>query len=258
MSKIYFSNNNNLLIENINNVDYLRFEGREDLFANFDFYEGSLIDTVKGISSTPSGTVQIITTTDNKGGYCLNSTTNGFLTIDNTLFNNVLQTWSGLTISAWFKINTVNTSGPFYIGDSYYAGYYGSWNYIALFNSSSSSSIGVSCLNSTNPWTTADGANYTSIASDTYKNVVVTFDNTTLKYYIDGYLVSQKTIENTDNKIENISTNYIKLFESNYTGDPEMIGNFYKFSIYSSSLTDTDIYNTYVKELNEIFTIFKP
>ena len=153
-----------------------------------------------------------------------------------------VNTYEALTLEAYVVAGHLNA---YYTMLSYFGNKNGKIGTDYLFQSLSNagfSNTAISCNEPNVPWEVATNVFSPMLRDLKYHHVVSTFDNTTIKFYVDGVLVNENSIaEFPNNTIQNLSNEYAYLCKSGYKSDPTWFGAIDAFNIYEGVLDATSI-----------------
>lgn len=145
-----------------------------------------------------------------------------------------INTYPSITVETYLKDETATTNEVntmiTYFGNT--TGSYGT----SYFFTSLKSRAAVSCMNTSNPWSTESGFSGTNILDDGQPHhlvSVLTYDSVIL--YLDGVEAGRAAMS-AANKIYNLGTSFAYLFKSGYTGDKTWMGQVLEYNIYSGEM----------------------
>ena len=148
-----------------------------------------------------------------------------------------LSSYPSLSLEAYLGAGHLNA---FYTMFAYFGNSVGPFGTNYLFQSLSNggkSVTGISCKNDQTPWATSTYVFGNLVNDAKYHHVVSTFDNHEIKFYLDGALVDQNTIDQfPNNAIANLSNQFAYLCKSGYMQDPTWFGTIDQFNIYEGVL----------------------
>lgn len=156
-----------------------------------------------------------------------------------------LNTYPSLSLEAYLGAGHLNA---YFTMFSYFGNSVGPFGTNYLFQSLANgghSVTAISCKNDQSPWATCTNVFGTPFKDAKYHHVVSTFDNREIKFYIDGILVDQNTVDEfPNNVIANLGTQFAYLCKSGYMQDPTWFGTIDQFNIYEGVLDPTTIANS--------------
>lgn len=148
-----------------------------------------------------------------------------------------LNSYPSLSLEAYLGAGHLNA---YFTMFSYFGNSVGAFGTDYLFQSLANgghSVTGMSCKNDQTPWATCTNVFGTPFKDAKYHHVASTFDNHEIKFYIDGILVDQNTIDEfPKNVIANLSNQFAYLCKSGYMQDPTWFGTIDQFNIYEGVL----------------------
>ncbi|WP_163714626.1 LamG domain-containing protein [Mangrovibacterium lignilyticum] len=156
-----------------------------------------------------------------------------------------LNSYPSLSLEAYLGAGHLNA---YFTMLSYFGNSVGPFGTNYLFQSLANggkSVTGISCKNDQTPWATSSYV-FGNLTNDArYHHVVSTFDNHEMKFYIDGVLVDQNTVDEfPNNEIANLSNQFAYLCKSGYMQDPTWFGSVDQFNIYEGVLDAATIANS--------------
>ncbi|WP_299579538.1 LamG domain-containing protein [uncultured Sunxiuqinia sp.] len=153
-----------------------------------------------------------------------------------------LNSYPALSLEAYLGAGHLNA---YFTMFSYFGNSVGPLGTSYLFQSLTNgghSATAISCKNDQTPWATCTNVFGTPLVDAKYHHVVSTFDNHEMKFYVDGILVGQNTIDEfPNNSIANLSNQFAYLCKSGYMQDPTWFGTIDRFNIYEGVLDATTI-----------------
>ncbi|RKD90477.1 LamG-like jellyroll fold domain-containing protein [Mangrovibacterium diazotrophicum] len=148
-----------------------------------------------------------------------------------------LNSYPSLSLEAYLGAGHLNA---FFTMFAYFGNSVGPLGTNYLFQSLSNggkSVTGISCKNDQTPWATSTYVFGNLVNDARYHHVVSTFDNHEIKFYLDGALIDQNTINQfPNNAIANLSNQFAYLCKSGYMQDPTWFGTIDQFNIYEGVL----------------------
>ncbi len=178
----------------------------------------------------------------------LNTTSGGFLNLPANLIS--INTYTQLSTEIWFTPLSGANNGYsmlYYFGNT--TGNYGTdYLFTSSARSDNVSRTAISCQNTSNPWTTETGVNFTEYDDGKLHHAVTVVDADSIYFYIDGVKIGS-AILSASNSLANLSNAYAFLGRSGYLNDDLWKGQIHKFSIYNKALTEAEIKKQYVYDL---------
>ena len=204
--------------------------GKTNLKHQWTFDNGSATDNVAGLTGTIVGTGSLIN----------NSfvATNAYMDLPASQL--ALNTYTALTVEIWCTSAAGKNGGwsmLSYFGETVNGG--GS-NYtflsIARYDNVSMAALGTSSY-----W---DGCTGTEYDDGILHHFVYSIDAEKVILYIDGVKISEDALT-AGNSLANLSTSLAYIGRGGWTGDPNWVGAFHKFSIYDKALSTDEVLYLY-------------
>jgi len=207
---------------------------KANLTHQWTFNDGTAADSVGGVDGVLVGGASIV------DGALVTSAQDQWMEMDGKAI--AINTYDAFSCVVWYTPKAGANTGYSmlaYFGDSL-NGFGSNGFFMCSARGDNVSRVGISCGNTSAPWSAESGANGPEIDDGKPHMMVGTIDATTIKLYIDGKLISSAALSAT-NKISALSTNFAYLAKGGYTGDPEWLGSIHEFSIYNKALTPGEV-----------------
>ncbi len=204
--------------------------GKANLKHQWTFDNGSAVDNVAGLTGAVVGTGSLINNAF--------VSTNGYMEFPASQM--ALNTYPELSVEIWCTSAAGKNGGwsmLSYFGETVNGG--GS-NYtflsIARYDNVSMASLGTSSY-----W---DGCTGTEYDDGVLHHFIYTVTSTSITLYIDGVKISEDALT-AGNTLANMSTSLAYLGRGGWTGDPNWVGAFHKFSVYNKALSTDEVLYLY-------------
>lgn len=115
------------------------------------------------------------------------------------------------------------------------------------FGPNAAARLGISCLDSTTPWSQEEGLNYSGLYLPENHYSVITISGTTMDLYVDGALATTGQITKTDNMIANLSNDSAWVGRGDYAADPTWKGTVQLVGLWDKALSADEILWLYQK-----------
>ncbi len=153
-----------------------------------------------------------------------------------------INNYKTLSLEAYLVAGHYNA---FFTMFSYFGNSVGNFGTDYLFHALSNgghSSTCISCKNYEQPWAVSTNVFSKTVKDLRYHHMVSTFDNHVIKFYLDGVLVNQNTIDQFPNNVlANLSNQLAYLCKSGYVSDPTWYGSIDCFNIYEGVLDASSV-----------------
>jgi len=224
--------------------------GTANLTHQWTFEDGTANDAIT--TNPANGTINGAGTITN-GAYENTSTTAAANYISFPGSTIAINTYtSGITMEAWCSSysTATNTAMLTYFGNTTTT-----VGDHSCFMTTSSPRAAITCYSTTAPYTyeskatSAVGTLNNASSQLALHHLVTVLRSDSILFYVDGVLHAKAlmTLGSTSNSIANLSNTYAWLGRSGYSGDVAWIGKIYKYSLYNTALTTSNIQYLYLK-----------
>jgi hypothetical protein len=203
--------------------------GTTNLKHQWTFDGGSATDAIGGVVGTIHGTATLANNAF--------ISTNGYMDFPAASIG--INSYSELTVEVWCTSAAGKNTGwtmLSYFGETV-AGAGKNYTFLSIARAVDGSMVSLE----TSTWNGATGPEYDD---GKLHHFVYTVNATTIAYYIDGTFISSSPLA-AGNTLASVSTSLAYLGRGGWTGDPNWIGSFHKFSIYDKALTSDEILYLY-------------
>jgi hypothetical protein len=200
-------------------------DGTFTLRHSYTFANGTAMDMIGNAHGTVNGGII-------KNGEYIASQNGQHISFPGDIIR--INGYPAITVETYLKDDD-NISNDVNTMITYFGNTIGSYGTDYLFTSLKSR-IAVSCVNTSNPWSTESGVSGTNLLDDGKPHHLVgilTLDSVIL--YIDGVKVNQSAVSE-NNKIYNLSNKYSYLCKSGYVNDKTWMGKVLEYNIYSGKM----------------------